>query len=82
MARQQKTPPVHTADAAVTDYLTPTEVADRIQVSRPTLSYWRARNRGPLSIQIGQSVRYPRAEFEAWLAQQTAATARGEAVSA
>ncbi|CPW83181.1 helix-turn-helix transcriptional regulator [Mycobacteroides abscessus] len=64
------------------DFLTPAQVAGRLQVSRQTLSYWRSKNTGPLSIQVGSSVRYPRHEFEAWLARQTALTARGERASA
>ncbi|SLH66756.1 Helix-turn-helix domain [Mycobacteroides abscessus subsp. abscessus] len=76
-----QTSPAPLTEAAVTDYLTPIQVSERLQVSRQTLSYWRARNRGPVSIQIGQAVRYPRAEFEAWLERQTADTARGEQVA-
>lgn len=81
MARPKKIAPV-SAEAALTDYLTPVQVSERLQVSRQTLSYWRSRNRGPISVQIGNSVRYPRTELEAWLTRQTAETARGERVSA
>lgn len=66
--------------AGITDFLTPTQVAEALQVSRQTLSYWRARNRGPLSVQVGQGVRYPRAAFEAWVAETTRDTARGDGV--
>lgn len=64
------------------EFLTPAQVAGRLQVSRQTLSYWRSRNTGPLSIQVGSSVRYPKDEFEAWLAMRTEQSARGERVSA
>ncbi|SKO40229.1 helix-turn-helix transcriptional regulator [Mycobacteroides abscessus] len=64
------------------EYLTPVQVAGQLQVSRQTLSYWRSRNTGPLSIQVGSSVRYPKGEFEAWLAMRTEQSARGERVSA
>lgn len=64
------------------EFLVPAQVSATLQVSRQTLSYWRARNTGPLSIQVGSGVRYPRREFEAWLARQTELTARGERVSA
>ncbi|MBN7524302.1 helix-turn-helix domain-containing protein [Mycobacteroides abscessus subsp. massiliense] len=64
------------------EFLVPAQVSSKLQVSRQTLSYWRSRNTGPLSIQIGSSVRYPKREFEAWLAKQTEATARGERLSA
>lgn len=79
MARRKKTPAVSTA---TTDYLTAAQVRERIGVSTQTLSYWRSRNEGPLSIKLGGSVRYPVAEFEAWLKKNTEETARGEKVSA
>lgn len=64
------------------EFLVPAQVAGRLRVSRQTLSYWRSRNSGPLSIQVGSSVRYPKRAFEAWLAQQAETTARGERASA
>ncbi|SIE26055.1 helix-turn-helix transcriptional regulator [Mycobacteroides abscessus] len=64
------------------DFLTPAQVAGHLQVSRQTLSYWRSKNTGPLSIQVGGSVRYPKGEFEGWLARRTEQSARGERVSA
>ncbi|MBV0918043.1 Helix-turn-helix domain [Mycobacteroides abscessus subsp. massiliense] len=64
------------------EYLTPGQVSATLQVSRQTLSYWRSKNTGPLSIQVGSSIRYPRHEFEAWLAMCTEQSARGERVSA
>lgn len=64
------------------EFLVPAQVSARLRVSRQTLSYWRARNTGPMSIQIGSSVRYPKGEFEAWLAMRTEQSARGERVSA
>lgn len=64
------------------EFLVPAQVSERLRVSRQTLSYWRARNTGPMSIQVGSSVRYPRHEFEAWLVRQAELTARGERVSA
>ncbi|SKU67194.1 Helix-turn-helix domain [Mycobacteroides abscessus subsp. abscessus] len=67
-------------EAGITDFLTPTQVAEALQVSRQTLSYWRARNRGPLSVQVGQAVRYPRAAFNAWVDETTRDTARGDGV--
>ncbi|MBN7314737.1 helix-turn-helix domain-containing protein [Mycobacteroides abscessus subsp. abscessus] len=63
------------------EFLVPAQVSEVLRVSRQTLSYWRARNTGPLSIQVGSSVRYPRREFEAWLARQAELTARGESAS-
>lgn len=63
------------------EYLTPGQVSATLQVSRQTLSYWRSKNTGPLSIQVGSSIRYPKREFEAWLARQAELTARGERAS-
>lgn len=65
-----------------TEYLTMQQVSDRLQVSKQTLSYWRSKDIGPLSMQVGRSVRYPAAQFEAWLAKQRRDTARGEQVTA
>ncbi|BBZ83103.1 hypothetical protein MABM_30190 [Mycobacteroides abscessus] len=64
------------------EFLVPAQVSAMLQVSRQTLSYWRSKNTGPMSIQVGSSVRYPRHEFESWLARQTELTARGERASA
>lgn len=64
------------------EFLVPAQVSERLRVSRQTLSYWRSKNTGPMSIQVGSSVRYPRHEFESWLARQTELTARGERASA
>lgn len=67
---------------AAPEYLTSTQVRERLGVSAQTLSYWRSKNVGPVSIKVGSSLRYPTAEFEAWLTEQTKKTARGEKVSA
>lgn len=64
------------------EYLTMQQVADRLQVSKQTLSYWRSKDIGPLSMQVGRGVRYPAEQFEAWVAKQAKDTARGEQVSA
>ncbi|MDO3019334.1 helix-turn-helix domain-containing protein [Mycobacteroides abscessus subsp. abscessus] len=70
------------ATTAVEDeFLVPAQVSAMLQVSRQTLSYWRSRNTGPMSIQLGSSIRYPKREFEAWLARQAELTARGERAS-
>lgn len=63
----------------VADYLTPAEVASRLSVSKQSLSYWRSKNEGPLSIKILGSVRYPRVEFEKWMTAQRETSARGGA---
>ncbi|MEY8013947.1 helix-turn-helix transcriptional regulator [Mycobacterium servetii] len=76
MQRARSTPKEHP------EYLTMQQVADRLQVSKQTLSYWRSKNTGPLSMQVGRGVRYPVPEFEAWLAKQAQRTARGEKATA
>lgn len=63
------------------EFLVPAQVSATLQVSRQTLSYWRSKNTGPMSIQVGSSIRYPKREFESWLERQTALTARGERAS-
>lgn len=63
------------------EFLVPAQVSATLQVSRQTLSYWRSKNTGPMSIQVGSSIRYPKREFESWLARQTELTARGERAS-
>ena len=59
------------------DFLTPAEVAARLQVSKQALSYWRSKGEGPLSIKVLGSVRYPRRDFESWVTAQMQATSRG-----
>lgn len=71
-----------TPTAEVSAYLTSAEVAQTLAVSPQALSYWRAKNVGPPSHKLVGSVRYPRAEFEAWLARQRENTTRGEQVPA
>lgn len=43
----------------------------------PTLRWWRHKNLGPRSYLLGRSVVYDRADLDAWLADQKAATVRG-----
>ncbi|MFZ2237954.1 MAG: helix-turn-helix domain-containing protein [Gordonia amarae] len=62
--------------------LTPAEVADRLRVTTKALAYWRATNTGPVSVKVGGSVRYPREQFEAWIAREMSQSERGERVSA
>jgi predicted DNA-binding transcriptional regulator AlpA len=52
-------------------YLKPVEVADLLRVSEQTLSNWRGRGDGPVYVKLGSgrtaTIRYPEAEFQAWL---------------
>lgn len=61
------------------EFLTTAEVSTRLGVSRQTLSTWRANNMGPVSEKIMGNLRYPRVEFEQWLAAECARTGRGDA---
>lgn len=70
--------PQGTAAETSRRFLTPAEVAADLRVSGKTLSYWRAVNIGPPSVKIGSQVRYPEADFRAWLAVQIESTRRGD----
>lgn len=59
------------------DILSTAEAAQLMGVSGGTLRYWRYLDQGPRSFRIGRHVRYLRADIEAWLDDQMAATARG-----
>jgi excisionase family DNA binding protein len=51
----------------MSNLMTETEVAKRLNVSRASLRRWRVLNRGPAFIKIGGLVRYRPEELEAWL---------------
>lgn len=74
MARH-KTAPEAASD--LPEFLTTAEVAKRLRVSPKTVVYWRNRGEGPLSEKIMGNLRFPRVEFEAWLAAERAADRRG-----
>lgn len=62
------------------ELLTPEQVRERLKIDDlQTLYTWRYRQVGPPSIKVRGFVRYPKAEFEAWLEQQASATRRGGA---
>jgi len=52
------------------EYLTTSELAERLQVSPATLRYWRHKRTGPPGVKLGKVVRYPLAGVEAWLTEQ------------
>lgn len=60
-----------------TDLLTGAQVAELLGVPRATLAGWRHRNRGPRSFRLGRTVRYRRADVEAWVEAEFERTARG-----
>jgi excisionase family DNA binding protein len=53
------------------DLMKEREVAELLRVTRQTLSRWRAADQGPPFVQIEGSIRYRRADLEAWLAERT-----------
>ncbi|MBR8000354.1 helix-turn-helix domain-containing protein [Burkholderia vietnamiensis] len=46
--------------------LLPEEAAERLRVSKNTLSNWRVQGRGPKFIKLGRKVLYPLPELEAF----------------
>ena len=56
------------------DYLTPKQVAERLNVTTRTLTRWREQDPydGPPFVGLTpKTVRYPQTEFERWLTQNT-----------
>lgn len=47
-------------------YLTPSETADRLNVSSGTLANWRSRGTGPAYLKIGRKVSYAIVDLDAW----------------
>lgn len=47
-------------------YLTPTQVAERLNVAVGTLANWRVAGIGPASVKMGRLVRYDEAVVDAW----------------
>lgn len=58
--------------------MTPTQVAEWLDVSTNTLSQWRYMRSGPAFYKVGRHVRYKQSEVSAWLDAQ-AGEARGAA---
>lgn len=54
-------------DMTVEKLLTTKEVAEWLRVSLTTLHKWRKEQAGPPAVQLGNRLRYRRAEVEAWL---------------
>jgi DNA-binding transcriptional MerR regulator len=67
------------ADETESDITTPKEVTALTGVPEGTLRYFRSAGIGPASFRLEGRVRYRRADVEAWIAQQEAATRRGGA---
>ncbi|MGD0313174.1 MAG: helix-turn-helix domain-containing protein [Acidimicrobiales bacterium] len=47
-------------------YLTPTEVADLLQIPIATLYAWRYKGIGPDSVKVGRHIRYSKVDVEKW----------------
>ncbi|WP_082334772.1 helix-turn-helix transcriptional regulator [Microbacterium aurantiacum] len=47
-------------------WLTPTQVAERLNVAVGTLANWRVAGIGPASVKMGRLVRYEEGAVEAW----------------
>jgi len=52
-------------------YLTPEQVCEILQISQQTLKRMRMRGNGPPYLVLPNQIRYPRKEFEEWLASRT-----------
>ncbi len=63
------------------DLLTLEEAAARLRTPTDTLRYWRAHDKGPVSIKIGRRIFYSAAECDRYVAELFEA-ARREPVSA
>ncbi len=51
------------------EFISPTQVGNLLGISNWMLTVWRRQGKGPQFIRLGpNTVRYPRAEFDAWLA--------------
>jgi len=57
------------------DFMTTTQVAERLNIPVSTVRYWRFMGQGPKSFTMGQrTVRYRSSDVEAWLDAQYQAT--------
>ncbi|MGL6234420.1 MAG: helix-turn-helix transcriptional regulator [Segniliparus sp.] len=64
------------------DCLSTREVAAHYPIAEATLRYYRHMGVGPRSFKLGRKVVYRKADVEAWIAQQEAATSRGGVIAA
>jgi excisionase family DNA binding protein len=52
-------------------YLSDSEVAERLRLSRQAIQKWRQKHVGPPYIKLGKTVRYDAEELEAWIQSRT-----------
>lgn len=50
------------------EFLTSRQLAELLGISESTAILWRMQGKGPAFIKVGRSVRYDRADVDAWLA--------------
>ncbi len=55
------------AEASSSTYLTTRQLAELIGISEISLAQWRARGQGPAFIRLGRTIRYARADVDAWI---------------
>ena len=60
------------------DLLTVQQASALIGIPDSTLRYWRSVNQGPPSFKVGSRIMFSRRGIEIWLANQEAATSRGD----
>jgi excisionase family DNA binding protein len=65
-------------DAGPREYLTPAQLADRLQVDRSTISRWAATDATMPVIRIHGVVRFRRDQLEAWLEAHTQGARRAQ----
>ncbi len=58
---------------SVSQFLTSTEVAERLRISEPTLARWRGADpvQGPPFVRVEGSIRYPSEALQRWIDERT-----------
>jgi excisionase family DNA binding protein len=70
------------APEAPPDYLTAEEVAERVQVSAPTVYRWSLDDPSMPTLRIGRTVRFPAERLEKWLRSREQGPGRARAAAA
>lgn len=60
------------------EFLTLHEASNYLHIPENTLRWYRQCGSGPVSFKLGGRVTYDRADIDAWVAAERAASARGE----
>ena len=69
------------SDEATTDeWLTPTDLADKLHIPIGTVYAWNYRGTGPRAAKIGRHLRYRRSDVNAWIEDHYAEPGRGRSV--